>query len=220
MKPTISARKHYDILAERGQGQKDPPILHSYMARWDGSQFYEMLGVMTGRDVLEVGIGTGRVAREVLKKGCRRLTGIDISPKTVAAVRNELAAFQNMELVNADICEFKRADSFDAAYSVLTFMHIEDKITALRNIVASLRSGGHVVLSIDREIDDLDFGEWKVPLFRWPPERYAEVLEQLGCRVLPLVPLIDTWIGPEGKLVTYGSQVATLIKGTNEKNYS
>jgi hypothetical protein len=94
-------------------------------------------------------------------------------------------------------------------------MHIADKRKALENILASLRPGGHIVLSIDQESDCLDFGEWAVRLSPWRPDQYADTLGQIGCRVAPLVPLIDAWIGPNGKKSdTYGSQAATLIKAT------
>jgi len=44
MKPVRSTREHYDRLAELGNGWDDPPLLQSYMARWDGPAFYGMLG--------------------------------------------------------------------------------------------------------------------------------------------------------------------------------
>ncbi len=78
MKETITAREHFDRLADAGHGRNDPPVMQSYMARWDGPQFYEMLGDLTEKDVLEVGCGVGRIAREVLKRGCRRFTGLTI----------------------------------------------------------------------------------------------------------------------------------------------
>jgi ubiquinone/menaquinone biosynthesis C-methylase UbiE len=215
MKPIITAREHYDRLAERGHGRNDPPFMQSYMARWDGPQFYDMLGDLTGKDVLEVGVGGGRVARQVLKRGCRHLTGLDISPKILSIAAAEMGECSNLELVLADICDFRRDSSFDVAFSVLTLMHVEDKRKALGNIVACIRPGGNIVLSIDQESDCLDFGEWAVRLSPWQPEQYAEALLQIGCRVAPLVPLIDRWIGPKGrKSDTYGAQVATLIKAT------
>jgi SAM-dependent methyltransferase len=215
MEEIITAQEHYDRLADQDHGRNDPPALQSYMARWDGPQFYEMLGRLPGRDVLEIGIGVGRVARKVLKAGCHCLTGLDISPKTLAIAQTDLAEFANLELLQADICDFRRDEGFDVAYSVLTFMHVENKEKALRNIVASLRPGGAVVLSIDRESDLLNFQEWAVRLYPWPPEQYAAALEQIGCDVSEPVPLIDSLIRPDGKASdTYGERVATLIRGT------
>jgi SAM-dependent methyltransferase len=213
MKPTITAREHYDRLAESGHGRDDPLLMQEYMARWDGPPFWDAVGDLSGKDVLEVGVGCGRIACQVLKRGCHSLTGIDISAKTIAAAKADLAEVANVELVLADIAEFARPESFDAVLSVLTFMHVEDKHTALRNVVDALRPGGRAVLSIDNASDLLDIGDWTVPLHPWPPERYAEVLTDTGCEVEQPIPLIDTWVGPNGsKSDTYGEAVATLIK--------
>lgn len=213
MKPTITAQEHYDRLAASGHGRDDPPAMQKYMLRWDGPLFYEALGDLYGKDVLEVGVGGGRIARQVLKLGCRSLTGLDISPKTIAVAEADLAEFSNVELVLADIGEFARLESFDVVFSVLTFMHVQNKRLALQHIVDALRSGGCLILSIDNASDSLDFGDWQVALHPWPPEKYAEVLNNLGCTVDQPIPLIDTWSAPNGtKSETYGQAIATLIK--------
>jgi len=213
IKPTITAQEHYDRLAASGHGRDDPPAMQEYMARWDGPLFYDALGDPKGKDVLEIGIGGGRIARKVLTRGCRTLTGIDISTKTIGATRSDLANYPNLELVVVDICAFQRPESFDIVYSVLTFMHVQDKHKALGNVVDSLRPGGYVVLSIDHASDSVDFGYWKVDLHPWPPEGYTEALRDLGCETDELVPMIDTWSGPKGKRSeTYGQAIATLVK--------
>lgn len=217
MKPTISTKEHYDRLADAGLGRNDPPFMLEYMARWDGPLFYDALGDLNAANVLEVGIGTGRIAHQILEHGCGHLTGLDISQKTLAAVKEDLVRFTNLELISADIAEFRRDMSFDVAYSVLTFMHIEDKPKALQNIVASLRSGGRIVLSIDQPSDNIDFGEWTVKLSPWLPEQYVTALEDLGCYVAEPTPLIDLWTGPNGKHSnTYGECVATIISGVKQ----
>ena len=217
MKPTITAREHYDRLAESGHGRDDPPAMQEYMARWDGPPFWDALGDLSEKDVLEVGIGCGRIARRVLKQGCRSLTGLDISPKTIAAAKADLAEFPKVELVLADINDFVQPESFDAAFSVLTLMHVQDKQRALQNVVNSLRPGGHLVLSIDNASDSLDFGNWIVTLYPWAPERYAQVLSSIGCEVADPIPLIDIWVTPKGKKSeTYGQEIAALVKATKK----
>lgn len=216
MKQEITAKEHYDRLAESGHGRNDPPLLQQYMARWDGPPFWNTLDDLSGKDVLEIGIGCGRIARQLLKRGCRSLTGLDISPKTIAAAATDLAEFSNIELVNSDITDFTRPNSFDLATSVLTFMHVKDKRRALNNVVDSLRQGGQVVLSIDNASDSIDFGDWTVTLHPWLPEQYADVLAEAGCDVDDPIPLIDTWIDPKGKKSdTYGEAIATIIRATS-----
>lgn len=215
MKPTITTQEHYDRLAEMGNGLNDPPTAQEYMTRWDGPPFWNAIGDLREKDVLEVGIGVGRIACQLLKYGCRSLTGLDISPKTIEAARSQLSDFSNVKLILDDITEFCQPASFDIVCSVLTFMHVQDKRKALENIVNSLRPGGHLVLSIDNASDSFDFGDWMVQLHPWAPERYAEALNSIGCVGVGLIPLIDTWLGAEGqKMDTYGEQIATVVKAT------
>ena len=106
MKPILTAREHYDRLARMGNDIDDPPEALEYMARWDGPPFWEAVGDPGGKDVLEVGIGTGRIARQVLERGCRSLTGLDISPETIEIAGTQLSAFPNTKLILADVIDF------------------------------------------------------------------------------------------------------------------
>ena len=69
---------HYDLLIEENNDPfRDPPALQEYMNRWDGEQFLESLELSKNKNVLEIGIGTGRIAVKVAPY-CKQLTGIDI----------------------------------------------------------------------------------------------------------------------------------------------
>lgn len=214
--PVVTALEHYESCVDEGVDPcHDDETMRSYMARWDGPPFFDLLGDTRGKSVLDVGVGTGRVAREVLGRGCGRLTGIDISPKSINRARDNLRGFGNVELSVADVEQFSPPDAFDAAYSVLTFMHVADKATALRNVVANLRPNGRLVLSIHHAGRWLDMGNRKVELHPTDPARYVEWLTALGCTVHDPVPLVDTWEHPRsGRQETYGKTIATLVKAT------
>ena len=212
MKPKLTAREHYDRLAKMGNDINDPPDALSYMARWDGPPFWDAIGDPRGKDVLETGVGTGRLALQLLEKRCRSFTGLDISPLTIEAAGNRLNGFSNVRLILGDISEFRRPCGFDIAYSVLTFMHVQDKAKALENMVGSLRPGGKLVLSLDMASDTFDFGQWEVPLFPWEPELYIQTLESLGCDMSEPIPLVDRWRDSSGGVSdTFGKVIATLI---------
>jgi len=106
MKPILTAQEHYDRLAEMGNDLNDPPAMLEYMSRWDGPPFWNAIGDTGEKDILEIGIGTGRVARQLLKLGCRSLTGLDISPRTIEVAESQLCEFSNVKLILADITEF------------------------------------------------------------------------------------------------------------------
>lgn len=219
MKNIVSTFEHYDLLIdEKCDPFREGEILKAYMSRWDGSLFYDALNLTNEKTVLEVGVGTGRVAQNVLEIGCKHLTGIDISPKTIERAKENLSGiYNNVELILKNIEDYRRESHFDLVYSVLAFMHIEDKEKALSNIVYSLKQGGDVVLSISKQSEWFDYGSRFVKLFPEEPCYYIETLEKLNCNICESIELIDSFIMPNGnKQPEYGQRIATIIKATKK----
>lgn len=176
----VNTREHYESLIVEGNDPfLDPPALQRYMSNWDGPLFYEAL-TPPSKSVLEIGIGTGRVATHILQSGCASLVGIDISPLTLERANWNLRFHSNVELVHADICDFIRPDTFDLAYSVLTFMHIEDKEQAFRNIYASLKLGGYLILSVSKDSEWFEFNDRKLQLYPASVDMYRQLYEKTG----------------------------------------
>ena len=66
--------KHYDLLIDEGNDAfRDPPVLQEYMNKWDGQDFIDSMALDNEKTVLEIGIGTGRIAGKVALH-CLRLT--------------------------------------------------------------------------------------------------------------------------------------------------
>ena len=103
--------------------------------------------------VLEIGVGTGRLAIKVCGT-CREFYGIDISSKTIEAAQKNLSQFGNVHLIRNDYLEWKTDEKFDVIYSSLTFLHIKDKEKAIKKTYALLNENGRFVLSIDKSQDD------------------------------------------------------------------
>lgn len=95
--------------------------------------------------------------------------------------------------------DFIRPDTFDLAYSVLTFLHIENKEKALAQIYSSLRKGGVLVLSVSRDEDWLEYGDRRIQLYPASLEAYIRLFEAAGFRI-------------ESVQETEGN-AATIIKG-------
>lgn|GEM_PF-2465961 len=131
----VEVARHYDLIIDEiddpAHPVTDPFYDEGWMREWleqaDGPAFFQALGDVRGQAVLEIGVGTGRVARKVLELGCAHLTGIDISAKTLQRARRNLAGWPNVELVLCDAEEFRRESAFDAAYCVWAFFHIADQ---------------------------------------------------------------------------------------------
>lgn len=179
----VSTLEHYELLIEEGNDPvQDPPNLQAYMNRWDGPLFFNSL-VPKNKLVLDIGIGTGRIAKEVLSAGCQYLVGIDISPKTLDRAKLNLEHYSNIELLNSDINRFIRPDTFDLAYSVLTFLHIEDKEMALFNIYKSLKDHGEFVLSVSKDDEWLDFKNRIIKLYPMSIEEYIHLFQTVGFKI-------------------------------------
>ncbi len=58
--------KHYDLLIDEGNDAFcDPPVLQEYMDKWDGQEFIDSMTLDKKKTVLEIGIGTGRIAKKL-----------------------------------------------------------------------------------------------------------------------------------------------------------
>ena len=140
------------LIDENNDPFRDPEPLRSYMDRWDGQIFIDLLTLTKDKTVLEIGVGTGRLAAKAAAV-CRHLTGIDISEKTVMRARENLSGFGNITLINADFRDHIFTSRYDVVYSSLTFMHFSDKAETIRKIYTLLSGGGVFVLSIDKSRD-------------------------------------------------------------------
>jgi ubiquinone/menaquinone biosynthesis C-methylase UbiE len=151
LKEIITTKAHYDILIDQNNDPVQDPIpLQVYMNKWDGETFLKELNINPESRVFELGIGTGRLAINVLNLGCKSFVGIDLSAKTIKRAQNNLNEFNNVEFIIGDFLETKIDQTFDVLYSSLTFFHIEKKEEAIEKIFSMLNLGGRFVLSIDK----------------------------------------------------------------------
>lgn len=84
---------HYDLLIdEENDPVHDPEPLQDYMNKWDGPEFIEQMQLNSSKSVLEIGVGTGRLAVRVSPL-CGKFYGVDISSKTIERAKENLAEF-------------------------------------------------------------------------------------------------------------------------------
>ncbi len=172
--------KHYDILIDEGQDPVyDPYQLKEYMNKWDGQVFIDAMKLDKTKSVLEIGVGTGRIAVKVAPY-CKSFTGVDISFKTIQKAKKNIKAglFKKPELICADFLEYDFDRTFDVIYSSLTFLHIKEKQTAISKVSHLLNKNGLFFLSIDKNRDEfIDTGTSKIQVFPDKPEdikKYAD----------------------------------------------
>ncbi len=120
-----------------------------------------------GPKILDAGCGPGRISIELAARGAR-VTGVDlIRPFLNAAHDSAEDEGIKLDLEQADLRDFVRPDEYDAAVSLYTSFGycdtIEDDMKILKNISASVKTGGWFILEMTgREIAVRDFteGEW------------------------------------------------------------
>ena len=184
MKNEVDVYTHYELLIDEDNDPlHDDDRLKQYMSNWDGPLFFRCLDMNVDKRILEIGVGTGRIAKQVLDIGCKEFVGIDISPKTINKAKENLKNYRNIELIVQNALTFVRQSNFDIIYSVLTFLHIEDKELVLKNIFTSLKSGGHLVLSISKDDYWLEYESRKIRLFPQNKEYYLKLLNDVGFKI-------------------------------------
>ena len=182
--------QHYDLLIEENNDPvHDPKPLKDYMDKWDGQAFIDKMDLDKDKSVLEIGVGTGRLAVKTVIL-CKDYCGIDISPKTINKAKENLANHKNVKLICDDFLSHHFNNLYDVVYSTLTFMHIHEKQNAINKVACSLKSGGKFVLSIDKSQEDfIDMGTRKITIF---PDSPTEIKDCILNADLDLVECFDT----------------------------
>ena len=167
-----------NLIDENNDPVNDPQPLKDFMDKWDGQVFIDNMKLDADKTVLEIGVGTGRIAVKVAPL-CKAFTRVDVSPKTVERAQKHLSKAKNVTLVCDDFNTYNFGSKFDVLYSSLTFMHIEDKQSTINKVHSLLNSGGRFVLSIDINQDKyIDLGTRKIAVFPDNPEDTEKYLIQ------------------------------------------
>ena len=142
--------------------------------------------VRRGDRVLDIGTGTGELARRFAQnRGCR-VVGLDPSPAMVGEARRKAAAGGwcdvTFEVVEAPFLEIPDADgAFDAVASSQAFHHLHErhKPAAVKEMARVLVSGGRLAIGDPMFHNRADL---EAALARWPEEleeEYFAFLETL-----------------------------------------
>lgn len=179
----MDVRTHYDLLIEENNDPyRDPPDLQKYMELWDGHIFLDLMELNPSKTVLEIGIGTGRLAAKTAER-CMHLTGIDISPKTIARAQENLQNFSNISLICDDFTHYQFKEKFDVIYSSLTMMHFRDKKPVIDKMNTLLNHNGLLCLSIDKNQSEwVDMSTRKLRVYPDKPDKTIALAKQGGLK--------------------------------------
>jgi SAM-dependent methyltransferase len=109
-----------------------------------------LAGLAGGGPALELGIGTGRIALPLARRGVR-VQGIDLSAAMVARLRAKPGA-EAIEVSIGDFATTRVDGTFSLAYLLInTIMNLtsqEEQVACFRNVAAHLRPGGCFVIEV------------------------------------------------------------------------
>jgi SAM-dependent methyltransferase len=141
-----------------------------------GKALLDMAGAKPESRILEMGVGTGRIALPIIRAGYR-YTGVDISPRMLeklrAALRTIPGAEQRVTLVEGDITALPFADrSFDVVLTVHVLHLVSDHLRAIGEGVRVLARPGVALNGRDDHGDDT--------VGRDTDAAWRDILESLG----------------------------------------
>ena len=119
-----------------------------YRECMNGPALIRMMGDVKGKNVLDLGCGEGYYSRFFAELGAH-VTGIDFSEDMVnAASEEELRSPLGINYLTADASNLKEIDSccFDAVFSFMTLMDIQDYESAVKEVSRVLRERGRFII--------------------------------------------------------------------------
>jgi ubiquinone/menaquinone biosynthesis C-methylase UbiE len=132
-------REYYDAFSAGYDRNRD----HGYHKLIDDQAAALVRRVGEGKDLLEVGCGTGLVLQRV-SAFARTAKGIDLSPGMLQRARD-----RGLDVREGSATALPFADdTFDVAYSFKVLSHVPQLDVALSEMVRVVRPGGHLVFDI------------------------------------------------------------------------
>ena len=136
-----------EYLAHAGEG--------AFNAYYDRPAVLAVLGSVHGTAVLDLGCGPGLYAQELLAGGARRVVGVDGSAEMIRLASRRVAGpasfhCQDLQAPLAWACD----GEFDVAVMALVIHHLDDRVSALREVARVLRPGGRLVISTHHPTGD------------------------------------------------------------------
>ncbi|MFC5823796.1 class I SAM-dependent DNA methyltransferase [Nonomuraea insulae] len=136
----------------------DERIANSYEAKWPElfdpaviDPVVDFLADLAGTGAaLELGIGTGRIAVPLARRGVR-VQGIDISPDMIAQMRRKPGS-ENIQVTIGDFATTKVDGTFSLAYllrnTITNLTGQDEQVECFRNVAAHLEPGGCFVIEV------------------------------------------------------------------------
>ena len=107
----------------------------------------EMIGDVQGKQVLDLGCGTGRYCALLAERGAS-VVGVDPSSQMLEHAKQKVATLADIDLYYGTIDEIDFPnDHFDVVVSALALSHLPELKSTLQESVRVLKKGGWMIIS-------------------------------------------------------------------------
>lgn len=104
-----------------------------------------LIGNVRGKEVLDIGCGTGRYSIELANKGAK-VTAVDFC-KPMLKIAKRKAGKLDIRFVYSDLKKIPLRQKFDIVICNLVLSHVEDLGNALKEVSRLVKRGGFVIIS-------------------------------------------------------------------------
>lgn len=126
----------------------------AYNAHYDRPAMLELLGPVDGLRVLDAGCGPGLYAQQLVARGAS-VMGVDTSTELVGLARARLGDRARFRVADLDEgLPWMEDNSFDRVVMALVLHHLQNPVSALRELHRVLTNDGRLVLSTHHPTDD------------------------------------------------------------------
>lgn len=187
----MSSASGYD-LAARAYDTKE-----AYLNSFEKNRLLPLFGPISGKNILDVGAGTGRLAGELEKNGAK-VTALDISSKMLAQLKKKSP---KVETVVADAESLPFPDnSFDYVLAAFLIVHLKDPKRFFDEAYRVLKDGGRLVVSNINQKEPPEIktekGTIRIESYYHRPEKIREILSDLafGIEREEIIKEKDLWV--------------------------
>ena len=144
MKKNVQLRKFYDSVYRKGE--RSHYTQFRLQTQDMPEEFRAVLELLDwkGKDVLDVGCGTGDMCSYIAEMGAKNVVGIDYSKEAIAEAQKKHEA-KNLLFQSRQLREME--GKFDIIISLGTLEHMDDPLDALKRMKGMMKPEGELVLT-------------------------------------------------------------------------
>jgi 2-polyprenyl-3-methyl-5-hydroxy-6-metoxy-1,4-benzoquinol methylase len=180
----------------------------------------QLLPVLEGTRVLDLGCGAGRLCRYIAVRGARHVLGVDCSRRMLSVAHAENCGLESQVEYQRAFIEDFRADSnsFDLVVSSLALHYIADIKNIFRKIAAWLAPDGLFIFSVEHPLFTAGPREWNKNRSGkrfWPIDSYfPEGKRNVNWLDKDVVKYHRTIGGMLNTLISAGFQIRAVVEPT------